>query len=154
MRSYPVDIDPEQVVRWIMAERQATPSTFLTIARRSTEVREIPTETKYRLGDQEREDLSEVATVATLEIAPIHASDGWRLTVIVEDEAGPRMADDDAGIDGEEELELSTFYEEFIHSGRGSASVVVEAADPAAEARVTRLLKGIETDRHGASGRR
>ena len=154
MRSYPVDIHPEQVVRWVMAECRAAPSAFRITARRGSEPREIPFETKHRLGDEEREDLSEIATIATLEIEPVHASDGWRLTVVVEDEAGPRVADDSTETEGDEEIELSAFYDEFIRPGRGIASVVAEAEDSAAEARVTRLLKGIETDRHVAPDRR
>jgi hypothetical protein len=43
----------------------------------------------HRLGDQEREDLNEVATVATWEITPFHSNDGWSLTIIVEDQVGP-----------------------------------------------------------------
>ena len=93
MESFPVNIDAEQVVRWIMAEQAAAPSTFKTTATRTTEVREIPERREYHLGDEEREDLSEVATLATLEIAPAHAGEGWLLTVTVEDEIGPRVPD-------------------------------------------------------------
>ena len=60
MESFPVNIDAEQVVRWIMAEQAAAPSTFKTTATRTTEVREIPARREYHLGDEEREDLSEV----------------------------------------------------------------------------------------------
>ena len=85
MQTFPVDVDPEQVVRWIRAEHEAAPSTFKITARRTMEVREIPVRKETHFGDEEREDLSEVATIATLEIAPIHARDGWLLTVVVED---------------------------------------------------------------------
>ncbi len=44
MESFPVDIDAEQIVRWVMAEQAAAPSTFKTTARRTTEVREIQLE--------------------------------------------------------------------------------------------------------------
>jgi hypothetical protein len=91
MRTYPIDIDPAQVVRWIMVEQQAAPSRFRVLARRASEVRDIPVRKELHLGDQEREDLSEIDTIATLEIAPAHASEGWSLTVEVEDEAGPRL---------------------------------------------------------------
>jgi hypothetical protein len=153
MRSYPVDIDPEQVVRWIMTEGRAASSPFRAMARRATEVRELPTETRYRLGDEEREDLSEVATLVTLEIEPVHAGEGWRLTVVVEDEAGPAVSEE-GELEGEEDIELSTFYDEYIRAGRGTASVMAEVENAAAEARLSRLLREIETDRHAASGRR
>jgi hypothetical protein len=42
------------------------------------------------LGDQEREDLTEIATIGTLEIAPVEPGKGWLLTVLVEDESGAR----------------------------------------------------------------
>jgi len=141
MQPYPVDIDPEQIVRWVVAEHEVAPSTLKTLARRTTELREIPARREFLLGDEEREDLSEVATIATLEIAPAHAADGWRLTVVVEDEVGPRIPQ-------EEQIDLGTFYKQFIRSGRGSASVTAEVENAAAEARITRLLEAIERNRH------
>jgi len=141
MQPYPVDIDPEQIVRWVVAEHEVAPSTLKTLARRTTELREIPARREFLLGDEEREDLSEVATIAALEIAPAHAADGWRLTVVVEDEVGPRIPQ-------EEQIDLGTFYKQFIRSGRGSASVTAEVENAAAEARIARLLEAIERNRH------
>jgi hypothetical protein len=70
MDSHPVDLDPEQVVPWLLAE-QAGRSLWLRLnVRRSTEVREIPARRELHFGDEEREDLSEIATIRTLEIAP------------------------------------------------------------------------------------
>jgi hypothetical protein len=143
MQTFPVDIEPEQIIRWLLAEQQAVPPNFRISIRRSEEEREIPVRRELHLGDEEREDLSEVATVATLEIAPLHAGDGWLLTIVVEDEAGPR-----APAAGEEEIDLKRFYREFIRPGRGSASVVAEVQDSAAEARLTRVLNIIDSNRH------
>lgn len=151
MQTYPVDIDPGQIVRWVMAEQQAAPAALRTLARRSAEVRDIPVRQEFHLGDEERADLSEVATVATLEIAPADASDGWRLTVVVEDEAGPRVPDRGAMAENEERIDLGTFYKEFIRPERGSASVVAEVENPAAKARMTRLLGRIERNVHTAA---
>jgi hypothetical protein len=58
MQTYPVDIDPAQVVRWIKAECEASPSAFRIAARRTREVRELPVGRTTHLGDEEREDLS------------------------------------------------------------------------------------------------
>jgi hypothetical protein len=146
MYTYPVDIDPEQIVRWVMAEHQTAPSTLKTVARRTTEVRELPVRRELHLGDQEREDLSEVATIATLEIAPVPASDGWLLSVVVEDEIGARVPDTD--VEPEQQIDLGSFYSQFMRPGRGTASVVAEVENPAAEARMTRLLDLIEKNRH------
>jgi hypothetical protein len=153
MQSYPVDLDPEQIVQWVMAERRAPPLVFTAIARRTTEPRDLPARREIRLGDQEREDLSEIATIATLEISPIHAGDGWRLTVVVEDEAGPRVPEEGAVDEGEEEIDLDTFYGEFILPGRGSANVIAEVEDSAAERRLAELLSTIERNRHGSDRR-
>jgi hypothetical protein len=80
MQTYPVDIDPGQVARWLKAECEVAPSTFKISARRRQEAREIPVRAETHLGDEEREDLTEIATIATLEIAPVHAGDGWLLS--------------------------------------------------------------------------
>jgi hypothetical protein len=151
MQTYPLDIDPKQLVRWIKAECEAAPSTFRITARRAREVRAIPGGKETHLGDAEREDLSEIATIGTLEIAPVHASDGWLLSVVVEDEIGPRISDGDVEPGAEQQIDLGAFYNDFIRPGRGTANVTADVADPAAKARVTRLLNEIETDRHGAT---
>jgi hypothetical protein len=148
MESYPVDIDPEQVVRWIKAEHEAAPASFKVSARRTTEAQEIPFRKEIHLGDEEREDLSEIATIATLDVSPVPASDGWLLSVVVEDESGPRISLGSTAAEAEQQIDLGTFYKEYIRSGRGTANVVVEVEGPAARARVTRLLEAIEKNRH------
>lgn len=150
METYPVDIDPTQLARWLNAECEVTPSVFKISARRKREAREIPLRAEIHLGDEEREDLTEVATIATLEIAPVHASDGWLLSVVVEDEVGPRISNGDTGDETERQIDLGTFYKEFIKPGRGNASVTAEVADPAAKQHLARLIQAIETNRHGA----
>ncbi|HEY5130032.1 MAG TPA: hypothetical protein VIJ35_22575 [Bradyrhizobium sp.] len=149
MEPYPVDIDPAQLVRWLIAEHRVTPSSLKTIARRTTEVREIPARGDLHLGDEEREDLSEVANVVTLEIAPARPADGWLLTVVVEDELGPRGPDRGTMVEDAQQIDLETFYSQFIRPGRGIATVVARADDAAAEARIAGLLASIESDRHG-----
>ncbi len=149
MRTYPVDIDAAQVVHWIMAEQQATPTRFRILARRASEVRDIPARRELHLGDEEREDLSEVDTIATLEIAPAHAGDGWLLTVEVEDEAGPRLPERRPLVEPEESIDLRRFYEEFIRPGRGIANVVAEVEDDEAEVRLNELVGSIEKNLHG-----
>lgn len=152
--TYPVDLDPGQIVRWIKTETEADPSAFRINARRAREVREIPARREIRFGDEEREDLSEIATVGTLEIRPAHASDGWQLTVIVEDEVGPRLLDE-GGLGAEEQqIDLATFYKEFIRPERGAAYALAEVDGSAARARMTRLLNAIEQNRHSKSNKR
>jgi hypothetical protein len=148
MQTYPVDIDPEQVVRWIKDEWEASPHAFQISARQVRERRSLPLRKENHLGDEEREDLSEVATLATLDIAPRHGGDGWLLSVVVEDELGPRVSDSGSDED-ERTIDLGTFYATFIRPERGNAYVIAEVDNAAAKARLTRLIQAIETNRHG-----
>lgn len=150
MESYPVDIDPEQLVRWIKAERSADPSRFRTSARRSRELRKLPTGVKTHLGDDDSEELHEVATVATLDIGPARTSDGWQLSIIVEDEIGPHTLSTGATSE-EEPIDLDAFYGIFIRRGRGDATVSAETENAEAGARLNKLLHLIETNRHASS---
>jgi hypothetical protein len=109
METYPVDIDPGQVARWVKVECEVAPSTFKISASRRQEAREIPLRAETHLGDQEREDLTEIATIATLEIAPVHASDGWLLSVVVEDEVGPRGSNGSTGGEAEQPFTRNSF---------------------------------------------
>ncbi len=165
METYSLDIDPAQIVRWLRAEHRPGKSPFRVTARRSSTIEELPTATRFHLGDSEREDLSEVATYATLDIEPLHVNEGWRLSVIIEDEAGPRLSDseeedveeeDEEDVEEEEEIDLETFYEDFIRPGRGESTVIAEVENSAAQARLQPLLKAIEQDRHeeGRTGKK
>jgi len=144
MESYAVDIDPLQVVRWIKTEQERSPPTFRVTARRSRQVREIPVRPELHLGDEEREDLNEIATIGTLEVAPAHGADGWLLRVVVEDEAGPRISTGETASAAEQQIDVGTFYHEFIRSGRGTADITAESEGPEAKARLAHLLEAIE----------
>jgi hypothetical protein len=147
MESYAVDIDPAQVVRWIKAEHERSPSTFRISARRSREVREIPARSELHLGEEEREDLTEIASVGTLEVASARRTDGWLLRVVVEDEVGPRISEGEMASAAEQPMDLPAFYHEFIRSGRGSADVTAEIEGPEGKARLACLLEAIEKNR-------
>jgi hypothetical protein len=152
MQIVPVDADPGQLVRWLMDEHARAPSALRIAARRAVEARDIPEQSKYHLGDEEREDLSEVAVTATLEVAPQHASDGWLLRVVVEDEVGPRVPDRAMAVQAEQQIDLGTFYRQFVRPERGIATVVAEVQDAAAEGRVSRLIDAITVNRHTGDG--
>jgi hypothetical protein len=151
METYPVDIDPGQVVRWVKAECDAAPSMLRVSGKRTQVVEELPLRKQAHLGDEERADLTEVETIATLEIAPIHASEGWLLSIVVEDEVGPRMSFGSPGAASEQSIDLGTFYKEFIRPGRGIANVVAQVQDSTAKAHLTRLIDAIETNQHPIS---
>ena len=149
MEPISVDIDPKQIVRWVIAEHRISPSSLKTVARRTTEERQIPARPELHLGDEEREDLREIATVATLEIAPAHPSDGWLMTIVVEDEIGPRGPGRGTMVENDQPIDLETFNSQFIRPERGMATVVAKTDDAAATARLSVLLASIESNRHG-----
>ena len=149
MDTYPVDIDPGQLVRWLKAEHEAAPNSFKITARRTMEAEDLPVRKELHLGDAEREDLAEVATLATLEVTPANVADGWQLTVVVEDEIGPRFLGRGAE---EQQIDLGTFYSEFVRTERGNMTVNAEVTDPAAGARLARFLEAVETNRHPTTG--
>ncbi|MGE5157539.1 MAG: hypothetical protein ACM3OF_05260 [Gemmatimonas sp.] len=151
MSTYPIDIEPEQIVRWLLAEQKSTPLLFGFDARRAVAVHRIPPLPNYRLGDEEREDIHEVATLATLEVTPARRSDGWTLKITVEDETGPRMSAPEAAPAPEQEIDVRTFYHQFIQPSRGVATATAEVRDAAAERHLHRLLDSIRVDRHPAA---
>lgn len=143
MDAYPVDIDPGQIVRWVMAENKTGPHRLSVRARRVLEPHDIPLREEYRLGDQERDELHDVATVATLEITPLHVVEGWRLTITVVDEAGPKLPEKGMTAESEQAIDISTFYREFIEPDRGDAEATAEVEGPDAEAHLAELLDAI-----------
>ncbi len=148
VESFPVEIDPAQVVRWLMTERATAGSALTTTVNCLTEVRQIPARGEFHLGDAELEDLSELATVATLEIAPMHEREDWLLTVTVEDEIGPRALSNGIDLGAEQQIDLGTFYNKFIRPGRGVASVAARADSPSARMKLNYLLSAIERNQH------
>jgi hypothetical protein len=68
--------------------------------------------------------------------------------VLVEDEVGPRVLEEGTVDEGDEEIELDTFYDEFIRAGRGSANVVAEVENSSSQQRLAALLSTIERNRH------
>ncbi len=149
MYSYPIDVDPEQVVRWLIVERQKGSRGLEISAVRGNEAKELPVQMDLQLGDEEREELSDTTTVATLEIAPVRSRDGWRLILSVEEELDASSKNGEAE-GGEEPIDLDTFYLEFLRPGRGTANLTAQVEDSEAEARLAELLGAIETNSHPA----
>lgn len=148
METYPVDIAPEQVVSWLMVEGRLHAFDLLVSATRSFEPGELTGGASQRLGEEEREEVSEISEIGLLEVMPRQKFHIWTLRVRVEDDIGPRLPEDEPAPEAEEELDLPTFYEEFIKADRGVAEVSVELDSPAAKASFNRVLEAILTDRH------
>ena len=72
----------------------------------------------------------------------------------MEDEIGPRTESNRVDAGTERNIDLGTFYNDFIRPGRGIATVVAEVASPAGRRKLSRFLETIERDRRETTGKR
>ena len=148
MERYPVDIEAEQVVLWLLDEERMNSAGLLINATRTYQRQDLDQDQNTGIGDVEREDLGENAEVGVLEVMPRHKPSLWTLRIRVADDIGPAVPDDESVPDGPEEIDLATFYEEFIRAGRGLAEVSAEVESTAAKGSLTRVLDAMTEDRH------
>ena len=122
------------MVRWFITERQGAVPKFEVVASCVEETRDLPLRKEFRIGNAVREDVHSVVKIATLKITPIHRSDGWSVSVVIEDDFGPQAFEEDEAREEaeEDEIDVDAFYNEFVLPGRGSANVVPEVEDLAA----------------------
>jgi hypothetical protein len=152
METYPVDIEPEQIVAWLADEERLQAHDLLVSASRSYQAGELGGGKSRWLSEEDREELSEVVEIGLLEVTPRDRPHRWALRVRVADDIGPRLPEDEPLPEGEEDIDLQAFAEEFIKPGRGLAEVTVEVADDSAKASFDRLFSIILHDRHGVAG--
>jgi len=81
LETYPVDIAPEQIVRWLMVEGRLHAFDLLVSATRSFEPGALTGGASRRLGEEEREEVSEVSEVGLLEVMPRQRPHIWTLRV-------------------------------------------------------------------------
>ena len=148
MESVTIDVEAKQIVRWLLKEERVESFDLLVSATRSYDREELSSQEEGQLGDEEGEEVSEINEVGLLEVMPRKEPGRWTLRIRVADDIGPRMPDDEPVPTEDEEIDLATFYEEFVKADRGFAEVSAEAKDRAASADLTRLVKAIVTDRH------
>ena len=148
METYPVDVEAEQVVHWLMDEERLHAFDLLVRTTRSYQRSALAAGEGDRLGDTEREDLGESSEVGLVEVMPRQKPSLWTLRIRVADDIGPSLPDDEPVPEGEEEIDLSTFYEEFIKADRGLAEVSAEVESPGAKGSLTRVLDAMRQDRH------
>ncbi len=70
------------------------------------------------------------------------------MRIRVEDDIGPGLPEDEPVPAGEEEIDLATFYDDFIAADRGLAEVSAEAETADDRASLNRVLDAILKDRH------
>ena len=148
MESYPLDIDPEQVVLWLLKEQRAGGGKYQVAAWRAYEAPEVANRERAGLGDEEREELNDVLEVGVLEVTPPPGAARWTLRLRFEDDVGARLPEDEPVPEGEEAIDLETFYTTFVQPPRGTMEVGVEVESPAAKGAFTRVLNAIRRDRH------
>jgi len=153
MESFAVDLAPNQVVHWLLDEDSLHAFDLLVSATRSYQVNVLSPEDRAALNEDEKEDLSEVSEIGILEVRPRDNLHRWTLRVRVADDIGPRVPEDEPVPEGEEDIDLPTFYEEFIRDNRGIAEVSAEVEGPAAKGSLNRILTAMLTDRHKAGKR-
>ncbi len=148
METYPLDIAAGQVVKWLMDDAHEGGQGLRVSATRTYLKEEIQGPGEQGLGEEEREDLTEVTAVGQLEVEPAHSADGWCLRVRIEDALCARTPED-VSVSGEpEEIELSIFHKEFIVPDQGTAFVTVDAETEQAWSAFQPLLHEMERDRH------
>jgi len=148
METYPLDIDPEQIVLWLMQEERAGRGKLQLAASRAYETPEVAGRELADLGDQERAELSDVLEVGLLEVTPPPGSARWTLRLRFEDDTASRLPEDEPVPEGEEEIDLETFYNAFVAPPRGTMEVSVEVESPAAKGAFTKVLNAIRANRH------
>jgi len=147
---YPVDVEAKQIVCWLLEERHGPAFDLLVTATRSYQRNALGPGDDSRLGDAEREDLGEMTEVGLLEVTPRQKPGDWTLRIRVEDDIGPGLPEDEPVPEGDEDIDLATFYEEFVTADRGLAEVSAEVASRDAKASLGLLLGAILKDRHQA----
>lgn len=148
METYSLDIDAEQVVRWLMDEQRTGSLRLEGLATRAYVVETLTEREAQGFGDEEAEELSDVLTVGVLEVRPPAVHGGWLLRLRVEDRVGPRSPEDDDVALEEEEIDLETFEAEFIRPERGTVDITLEVDDAQGKARFTRLFNNMLRDKH------
>jgi len=144
----PVDVEARQIVRWLLAEQRTKTFDLLLNVTRSFEPTELSAAEEGQMGDEERQELSEINEVGLLEVMPRKEPSRWILRIRVIDDIGPRMPDDEPVPTEDEEIDLETFNEEFIVADRGYVEVSAEAQDRAADGELGRLIEAIVTNSH------
>ena len=146
MLEYDPEISADQIFHWLKEE--------LASGRQRITCRATCKYVADELNGEHVEEVNEdtgvhsMSTMATLEISPASAADGWMLKVFAEDVVGPHVPEDSSVPGGPEEIELDDFFTKFIAPDSGAVFVSVSAESEAAKAQFDSLLSEMTEDRH------
>ena len=147
MQEFPVDIAPEQILRWIKAELSTRPREFRVSAERDFVAAEDLDPASAGIGPDT--DVGSVAVVGTVEIRSAQPSEEWVLQLRAEDLLGCHVPEDHSVEDSSEEIDIDTFERLFLNPpGQSTVSAVLLAPSPRVAARLTPMFENIRSNRH------
>ena len=148
METYPLDISAEQIIKWLIDEEREGRHGLQISASRTFLREDISDPSGSGLGEEEREDLTEVIEVGSVEVWPQQKASGWLLRLRIEDALTQRLPEDASSSEQAEEIDLTAFEQEFISKGQGTAFVAVDAETPEAWSSFQALLHEMQTNSH------
>ena len=147
MTEYGLDVDAGQIVHWLKDEQAAGRRRKLEL-RATREYAAEPVTDLDEAGIGDEQDVATLTTTGTLEVRPSGVEHVWALRVRVDDVVGSHLPEDESVPEDAEEIDLDTFYEDFIVPDSGTVYVSVMAETPQAKHAFDRLLSEMITDRH------
>ncbi len=146
MEEYELDTFSDQIVHWLSEELAQERPRVSCVA-----TRDFVSDERADLqsaGLSEDADAKSLVTVGMLEITPLIADEGWRLTVRVEDTVGAHTPEDSSVPDYPEEIDLDDFQNQFTASDNCTEFVTLRADTQSAKRRFDDLFVDIVKDRH------
>ncbi len=146
MPNFPIDIAPEQLLRWLKTELSNRPNELSIRAEREFVAAPVDKESAGIGADT---DITSVAAVGRLEVRPAEPSDGWILRMRAEDQLGDHIPGDRSVDEEAEEIDLEAFEKLFLDpSGRAFIETVLVAETTEAARRAGPMFADILIDRH------
>lgn len=147
MQEFPVDIAPEQILRWIEAELVVRPDALRVSAEREfVTAKDLDAAS---LGIGEDTDIGSVATVGTVEIRPAQPSGEWVLRLRAENLLGEHVPEDHSVEDDAEEIDIGAFKRLFLNPpGQSTIEAVLLAPSPKMAASLKPMFEDIRKNRH------
>ncbi len=147
MQEFPVDVAPEQILRWIKAELSDRPHEFHVAAEREFVAAEDLDRASIGIGPDT--DVASVAMVGVVEIRSAKAAEEWVLRVRAEDVVGDHLPEDHSVEDSAEAIDIETFEKLFLNPpGQSTISAVLLAPSARVVAHLSPMFEDIRKNRH------
>lgn len=143
MQPYPIDLEPSQFVLWLLDPGNVERFGLDLRATRTYQPRALSGSVDLDASD--RRDLRDIAEIGLLEVVPSKRPGLWVIRLRVEDDAGARLPEDEPVPEGEEEIDLQTFHDEFFANERGVSELGAEVESAAAREDLEAVLSAATT---------